>query len=107
MSRPLADSDIFQAVADPTRRAILDRLRTGPAPVNSIADGFTQSRPAISKHLKILKDSGLVAEQRQGRERVYRLDPGRLEEIADWLLAYRDFWQTSLNRLKQKLESEK
>lgn len=106
MPRPLADSDIFQAIADPTRRAILDRLRGGPAPVNSIAGGFSQSRPAISKHLKILKDSGLVSEQRQGRERVYQVHPDQLEEIADWLLAYRDFWQTSLNRLKQKLESE-
>jgi DNA-binding transcriptional ArsR family regulator len=107
LSRPLADSDIFQAVADPTRRAILDRLQAGPAPVNSLADGFPQSRPAISKHLRILKDSGLVSEQRQGRERVYRLDPDRLSEIADWLLTYRDFWQTSLNRLKQKLENER
>jgi DNA-binding transcriptional ArsR family regulator len=107
LSRPLADSDIFQAIADPTRRAILDRLRAGPAPVNSVADGFPQSRPAISKHLKILKDSGLVSEQRQGRERVYQVHPDRLSEIADWLLAYRDFWQTSLNRLKQKLEEER
>ena len=74
MSRPLADSDVFQAIADPTRRAILDRLQSGPAPVNSLADGFPQSRPAISKHLRILKDSGLVSEQRQGRERVYRLE---------------------------------
>ena len=107
MSRPLADSDIFQAIADPTRRAILDRLQVGPAPVNSLADGFPQSRPAISKHLRILRESGLVSEQRQGRERVYELHPDRLAEIADWLLTYRDFWQTSLNRLKRKLEEEK
>ena len=107
MSRPLADSDIFQAVADPTRRAILDRLQAGPAPVNSLAEGFPQSRPAISKHLRILRESGLVSEHRQGRERVYELHPDRLAEIADWLLTYRDFWQTSLNRLKRKLEEEK
>lgn len=107
MARPLADSDVFQAIADPTRRAILDRLRSGPAPVNSLAEGFPQSRPAISKHLRILKDAGIVSEQRQGRERVYRLHPDRLTEIADWLLTYRDFWQTSLNRLKQRLEEEK
>lgn len=107
MSHPLAESDIFQAVADPTRRAILDRLQAGPAPVNSLAEGFPQSRPAISKHLRILRESGLVSEQRQGRERVYRLHPDRLSEIADWLLTYRDFWQTSLNRLKKKLEEEK
>jgi DNA-binding transcriptional ArsR family regulator len=107
MSRPLADSDIFQAIADPTRRAILDRLQGGPLPVNGVAEGFTQSRPAISKHLRILKDAGIVSEQRQGRERVYRLHPDRLSEVADWLLKYRDFWQTSLNRLKQRLEEER
>ena len=107
MSRPLADSDIFQAIADPTRRAILDRLQTGPAPVNSVAEGFSQSRPAISKHLRILKDAGLVSEQRQGRERVYQLHPDRLGEIADWLLKYRTFWQTSLTRLKHRLEEER
>jgi DNA-binding transcriptional ArsR family regulator len=106
LSRPLADSDIFQAIADPTRRAILDRLQAGPAPVNSLAAGFPQSRPAISKHLRILKESGLVSEQRQGRERVYQLHPDQLAEIAAWLLTYRDFWQTSLNRLKKKLEDE-
>jgi DNA-binding transcriptional ArsR family regulator len=107
LSRPLAQSDVFQAIADPTRRAILDRLQAGPAPVNSLAEGFPQSRPAISKHLRILKDAGIVSEQRQGRERVYRLHPDRLSEIADWLLTYRDFWQTSLNRLKQRLEEER
>ena len=106
MARPLADSDVFHAIADPTRRAILDRLQAGPAPVNSLADGFPQSRPAISKHLRILKEAGIVSEQRQGRERVYRLHPDRLAEVADWLLRYRDFWQTSLNRLKHRLEEE-
>jgi len=106
LSRPLADSDVFHAIADPTRRAILDRLRAGPAPVNSLACGFPQSRPAISKHLRILKDAGMVSEQREGRERVYRLHPDRLAEVADWLLRYRDFWQTGLNRLKQRLEEE-
>lgn len=107
MSRPLADSDIFQAIADPTRRAILDRLQAGPAPAGSLADGFPQSRPAISKHLRILKDAGIVSEQRQGRERVYRLHPDRLAEVAEWLLKYRDFWQTSLTRLKSRLEEER
>jgi len=107
LSQPLAESDIFQAIADPTRRAILDRLQAGPAPVNSLAEGFPQSRPAISKHLRILKDAGIVSEQRQGRERVYRLHPDRLANVADWLLTYRDLWQTSLNRLKQRLEEER
>ena len=98
--------DIFAAIADPTRRAILDRLRRGPAPVNILAAGFEQSRPAISKHLRILREADMVREERQGRERVYQLHPDRLAEIADWILEYRSFWQTSLNRLKSFLEDE-
>ena len=99
-------SDIFAAIADPTRRAILDRLRQGPAPVNSLASGFQQSRPAISKHLRILREADMVREERHGRERVYQLHPDRLEEIANWVLEYRSFWQSSLNRLKSFLEDE-
>ena len=61
--------DIFRAIADPTRRAILDRLRAGPAPVNDLAADFEQTRPAISKHLRVLREAALVTEQKVGRER--------------------------------------
>ena len=99
-------ADVFRAIADPTRRAILDRLRAGPAPVNALAGDFEQSRPAISKHLRVLKDAALVTERRQGRERLYELRPRPLQQVAGWVEGYRAFWLTSLNNLKRYLEKE-
>jgi DNA-binding transcriptional ArsR family regulator len=104
MSRIPAHADVFRAIADPTRRAILDRLRAGAAPVKALAADFSQSRPAISKHLRVLRDSRLVREQRVGRERLYELDPVPLQAVAGWIEGYRAFWQVSLNRLKRHLE---
>jgi DNA-binding transcriptional ArsR family regulator len=101
------ERSIFRAIADPTRRAILDRLRRGPTPVNELASAFSQSRPAISKHLRILREARVVSEERAGRERYYRLEPGQLQEIADWILPYRAFWQNSLGNLKSYLENER
>ena len=107
MPRALAHADVFRAVADPTRRAILDRLRAGPAPVNALASEFDQSRPAISKHLRVLRDARLVVEERSGRERVYELRPLPLQQVAGWIEGYRSFWQVSLSNLKQLLEEKK
>lgn len=107
MARAPAKSDVFQAIADPTRRAILDRLRHGPAPVNTLAAEFTQSRPAISKHLRVLREAHIVTERRAGRRRVYELQPEQLRTVADWIEQYRSFWQTSLGNLKRYLEEEK
>lgn len=105
MHRARADYDVFRAIADPTRRAILDRLRVGPAPVNALAADFDgHSRPAISKHLRVLRDSRLVTEERVGRERLYALNPAPLAQAAAWLEGYRVFWQHNLNRLKRYLE---
>jgi DNA-binding transcriptional ArsR family regulator len=104
MHRARADADVFRAIADPTRRAILDRLRAGPAPVNALAEGFDLSRPAISKHLRILRASHLVAEERVGRERLYRLQPAPLQSAMGWLEGYRYFWQRNLDNLKRYLE---
>jgi DNA-binding transcriptional ArsR family regulator len=106
MHRALAHADVFRAIADPTRRAILDRLRAGGAPVNALAADFAQSRPAISKHLRVLRQARLVREQRSGRERVYELDPQPLREVAGWLESYRAFWQTNLDNLKRYLEKK-
>ena len=100
------DRSVFRAIADPTRRAILDRLRQGPAPVNELASAFSQSRPAISKHLRVLRELRVVSEQKLGRERLYRLEPAELKDVADWILPYRDFWQASLGNLKSYLENE-
>ncbi len=104
MHRARADSDVFRAIADPTRRAILDRLRAGPAPVNALAAGFSLSRPAVSKHLRVLRASRLVAERKVGRERLYELRPAPLQSAIGWLEGYRFFWQKSLDNLKRLLE---
>lgn len=98
---------MFRAIADPTRRAILDRLRGGPTPVNALAADFRQSRPAISRHLRVLRGAALVSEQRSGRERVYRLEARSLQRIAGWIEGYRAFWLTSMDNLKHYLEDEK
>ncbi len=98
--------DVYRAISDPTRRAILDRLRRGPMPVNSLAAQFSQSRPAISKHLRVLRAARLVCEHRAGRERRYSLEPEPLRDVARWVEEYRAFWLTSLNNLKKRLESE-
>jgi|ERR1041385_5884941 DNA-binding transcriptional ArsR family regulator len=102
--RKRRDHDVFRAIADPTRRAILDRLRAGPAPVNALAADFRQSRPAISKHLRVLREARLVAEQKSGRERLYELSPRPLQQVAGWIEGYRSFWQGSLTNLKRYLE---
>lgn len=103
MKQAAAD-DVFRVIADPTRRAILDRLRAGPAPVNELAADFAQSRPAISKHLRVLRESRLVTEAKVGRERLYTLRPAPLQKAAAWLEGYRAFWQHNLDSLKRYLE---
>jgi DNA-binding transcriptional ArsR family regulator len=104
MSRARAHADVFHAIADPTRRAILDHLRAGPAPVNALAASFKQSRPAVSKHLRVLRLARLVTEERAGRERLYQLRPLALQQVAGWLEGYRSFWQMNLDRLKRHVE---
>lgn len=106
MGRIAAGSDVFHAIADPTRRALLDRLRGGATPVKALAAEFSQSRPAISKHLRVLRDARLVREQRVGRERLYQIDPRPLQRVAGWIEGYRSFWMVSLNQLKARLERE-
>jgi DNA-binding transcriptional ArsR family regulator len=98
--------DVFHAVADVTRRAILDRLRGGEKPVNEIARSFPVSRPAISKHLRVLHDAKLVQERREGRHRVYRLNPNPLRDVDQWIAGYRDFWQMNLASLKKHVEEK-
>jgi DNA-binding transcriptional ArsR family regulator len=104
MRAATAASDVFRAIADPTRRAILDRLRAGPANAGALAADFRQSRPAISKHLRVLRQARLVLATQIGRERIYAIDPVPLQSVAGWLEGYRAFWQSSLDRLKRHLE---
>jgi DNA-binding transcriptional ArsR family regulator len=96
----------FSALADPTRRAVLDLLRTGRRPAGEIARSFTVSRPAISKHLGILRRAHLVEERREGRHRLYQLNPEPLKSVDSWLNQYRQFWTVSLTNLKAFVEAE-
>jgi DNA-binding transcriptional ArsR family regulator len=96
----------FNALADPTRRAVLDLLRKGSQPAGQIARAFPVSRPAISKHLRLLRRAHLVEERREGRNRVYQLSPGPLKAVDNWLEHYRVFWETNLNNLKAFVETE-
>lgn len=106
MSRVAAATDVFYAVADPTRRLLLDRLKLGSAPVHELAEGLPISRPAVSKHLRVLREAHLVRERRDGRERVYEINPAPLRDVAGWLEGYRSFWSRSLGGLKAYLEAE-
>jgi DNA-binding transcriptional ArsR family regulator len=104
MARPPATVDVFRAIADPTRRELLDRLRAGELTVMVLAESFRMSLPAVSQHLKVLREAGLVEEERQGRYHVYRLVPGPLKEVADWADRYERFWKTRLKKLGDYLE---
>ena len=104
MSRARASVDVFHAVADPTRRAILDRLRGGGVAVAELAAGFDMTRPAVSKHLRVLRDACLVREEKDGRQRVYRLTPAPLRDVSQWVESYRSFWPANLTSLKRHLE---
>ena len=97
---------IFQALADPTRRAVLDLLRQGSQPAGRIAQSFTVSRPAISKHLRLLRRAHLVEERRKGRHRFYQLNPEPLKSVDHWLESYRVFWRANLANLKAFVETE-
>ncbi|MFZ0479990.1 MAG: metalloregulator ArsR/SmtB family transcription factor [Terriglobales bacterium] len=96
----------FYALADPTRRALLDVLRTGPQAAGQIAEAFPISRPAISKHLRQLRKAHLVKENRRGRHRFYQLNPAPLKAVDSWLANYRQFWQLNLANLKTFVEDE-
>ncbi len=96
----------FHALADPTRRAVLDLLRRGAQPAGQIAEAFPMSRPAISKHLRQLRKARLVVESRSGRHRVYQLNAAPLKAVESWLVPYRQFWQMNLANLKSFVEQE-
>jgi DNA-binding transcriptional ArsR family regulator len=89
MARARASIDVFHAVADPTRRAILDRLTGRGMAVSELAAGFAMSRPAVSKHLRVLRDARLVQEAKVGRQRIYRLTPDPLRVVSQWIESYR------------------
>lgn len=99
--------DVFQAIADPTRRQVLKLLAEKERPIAEIASHFPVSRTAIAKHLHILTEAELVSGRKVGREKVYRLQPGPLEELRDWLAYYERFWSNKLSILKHITEQER
>ncbi len=95
--------DVFTAISHRARRQMLDLLTDAERPVSDIAAHFKMSRPAVSQHLRILLDAGLVAEQRYGRERRYHVTPERLGPVRDWIAKYEIFWDDHLERLQRQL----
>ena len=98
--------DVFQAIADPTRREIIGLLARKTLTLNGVAENFPVSRPAISKHMKILAECGLVDIRQQGRERYCAANLQRLKEVNDWTEQYRQFWKERLDRLEEFLANQ-
>ena len=97
-------TDLFRALADPTRRAVFERLAGGELSVSELAAHFPVSQPAISQHLASLKGAGLVSERREGRRAIYRVEPEGLTALVDWVDRYRAFWPERVERLKTLLK---
>lgn len=97
----------FELLAEPTRRRILDLLRDGERPVGELVERLSMSQPAVSKHLRVLRDSGLVDVRVDAQRRMYRLRPERLQEVDAWIEPYRRLWSDRLDRLDQHLQRMK
>ena len=96
----------FEALAEPHRRSILDLLREGERPAGDLVEALGVSQPGVSKHLKVLREAGLVSVRPDGQRRLYRLEPRRLADVAGWLEPFREFWADKLDALEDHLESE-
>ena len=103
--RPPRERAVFDAIADPTRRAILDGLASGPRPAGENAADFAVSRPAVSKPLRALETAGLVHVAKDGRRRLYQLDPRPLAEVDRWVARYRTAWAARLVNIKREAEA--
>ena len=99
----MAYTEAIQALGDPTRRAVFEQLRGGPRAVGEIARGLPVSRPAVSQHLRVLKEAGLVTDRQNGTRRLYRVDPGGLAELREYLDR---FWDEALDQFKQAVEAD-
>jgi len=104
-SRPLDRT--FAALADPTRRDILERLGRGPATLGELAEPFEMTMPGVLKHVRILEEARLVTTERVGRTRECRLGPEQLDDAAQWINAYRRSWERRLDRFERYLERQK
>lgn len=97
-------SNVFEVLAEPNRRRILDLLREDERPVGRLVDALGLTQPAVSKHLRVLRDAGLVEVRAEAQRRLYRLSPGPLQEIDDWLAPYRLAWGARLDDLARHLD---
>ncbi|AAU24433.1 metalloregulator ArsR/SmtB family transcription factor [Bacillus licheniformis] len=101
-----AKHDVFQAVSDPSRRKMLELLAGKELPVTDISSHFPMSRTAVSKHLRVLSEAGLVSGRKAGREKLYRLHPEPLAELQQWLAYFDMYWDNKLSLLKHKVEND-
>ncbi len=99
--------DIFQAIADPTRRAILTLIAMQALTPNALAEKFDMSRQAVSKHIKVLQECGLVRPEPSGREIYYHFNPQKMQELDDWIAPFRKIWETQFNQLDNVLSTIK
>ncbi len=106
MARSPTTSDAFNAVAEPRRRQILDLLARGERPVNDVVATLGLAQPQVSKHLRVLKQVGLVSVRGAGRHRFYRLNAERLRPIHDWVRTFERFWDHQLERIKERAEEK-
>ncbi|NQY13300.1 MAG: winged helix-turn-helix transcriptional regulator [Henriciella sp.] len=97
---------VFRAIADPTRRSIMTMLSSGERSLSDITAAFEMTRPAVAKHLNILREGGLVRVRKQGRERLHRLQPEALKTVSEWLSFFDQFWDEKLANLKQSVEMD-
>ena len=100
----MIENDVFRALADPTRRAIFDRLAAGAMNASALRQGLDISQPAMSQHLAVLRDAGLIRQERDGRFVNYEVDPNGLALIAAWLAKYRAYWPARIEALKVLLK---
>ncbi|SFI34090.1 DNA-binding transcriptional regulator, ArsR family [Paenibacillus sp. UNC496MF] len=105
-AQPSGKHDVFQAIADPTRREVLKLLVDREMPIAAITGHFPMTRTAVSKHLRILSEAGLVKERKVGREMRYRLEPQPLQELRNWLRYYERYWENKLSALQRLVEAD-
>jgi DNA-binding transcriptional ArsR family regulator len=107
MARAATTTDAFNAVAEPRRREILDALARGESTVNALVEQLQVAQPVVSKHLRVLREVGLVQVRDEGRQRIYRLDPGPLRAVFDWVKDYERLWAERFDLLDEVLEDLK
>jgi DNA-binding transcriptional ArsR family regulator len=106
MATPKSSADVYSAIADPTRRAILLRLTEGARNVNELLEAFSISQPSVSRHLKILREAGLVRSSKQGRQRMYQIEAAKLQEVHEWVAHFERYWNKKLDALGEYLNKQ-